>query len=117
LKAAKDRATKKQKKKIVTQEPTQEAAQAKKDKEKRKTDLGKEAMKRQRGDHEEAGKEESATLDSRKKTLSKKTAGKKVTTKKATRPRQVPIPQGRRKVPTAGDESGCKHHGLRELDI
>jgi hypothetical protein len=117
----------------VTQEPTEEAAQAKKDKEKRTAEMRKDAMKRQREAIKESGKEETQEARTQKKTTStKKTSNKKTTnketsnketsnrkprSKKTTRTKEAPIPQGRRKVPTAGDESGCKHSGLRELDV
>jgi hypothetical protein len=110
-------ALKRGKKKNQTQEPTQEAAQAIKVKEKEYEKLKKLAMKRQREDVNEAGDEESVRLDSHQKNSSQTTSdsAKKAATKKGKRP--APVPQGRRKVPTPGDESGCKHRGLRELDV
>ena len=53
---------------------------------------------------------------------SKSTNGKKAPTKKAAKGPKVkktnesaPTKQGTRQVPTAQDEYGCKHHGLRDL--
>jgi hypothetical protein len=46
-----------------------------------------------------------------------KSSKTKQLTKRARKPRKSAAPQGRRKVPTPGDASGCKHRGLRELDV
>ena len=112
----------------VFQEPTQEAAEAKKAKEKRAADMKRDAMKRQKENLKATETEESEKQTGpRKKTTSrKKTANKEASNKEASNrkarskkdptTKQAPKPQGRRKVPTAGDEGGCKHSGLMELD-
>jgi hypothetical protein len=95
--------------------PTEEASLAKKDKDKQRLVLQKKAMKRQKEAmtaNENAGKE---AQDGSKKTPSKKT--NKGPQKRAKKRKQAAAPQGRRKVPTPGDTGGCKHRGLKELDV
>jgi hypothetical protein len=108
----------------VFQEPTQEAAEAKKAKEKRAADMKRDAMKRQKENLEETetqeGEKETGPgkrTTSRKKTANKEASNRKARSKKDPTTKQAPKPQGRRKVPTAGDEGGCKHSGLMELDV
>ena len=109
---------KKLKKNEETQVPTQEAAEAAKEKEKRGKQLKKDAMKRQRKgkldtsacETNDSGKKASI---SKTKNSSKSTTGQK--TKKVVK--KAPAPQGRCKVSTAGDDSGCQCRGLRELDV
>jgi hypothetical protein len=99
-------------------EPTQEAAQAKKAEKARQENLQKTAMKRQgaacKKDVDPQG--ETSVVESSKKAPHKKDTSTKEKPKSGKRPQQANAPQGRRKVPTAGDDCGCKHHGLRELD-
>jgi hypothetical protein len=47
----------------------------------------------------------------------KKAANKKGKPRRAKKPKVAPVAQGRWKIPTAGDGSGCRHHGLRELTM
>jgi hypothetical protein len=97
-------------------EPTEEAAQMRKAEIARQDALLKTAMKRQgaacKGNGDENGNtdvvERGKEAPHHKDTTKKKRAVR--------RPQQANEPQGRRKVPTAGDDHGCKHHGLRELD-
>ena len=114
-----EKATKKREQRKEAKKPTQEAAEAIKEKEKKSENLKKEPMKRQKGDLSEAGKVESVMLDSSNKACGVKTSTKTKNPKapKEKRKKKAPLPQGRRKVPTPGDESGCKHRGLRELDV
>jgi hypothetical protein len=110
------------KKKEKRHEPTEEAAQEMKEKEKGREKMTKKAMKRQKGDQkadkrvekENKGSGGNATV-SKISTSSKGLGEKTVTNKRPNRPKEVATPQGRRRVPTPGDASGCSHCGLREL--
>ena len=106
---AKEKAHKKKNKKNG-KDPTEEAAIAKKEKEKKDRTRLKDAWKRQKKDVE-------AEQDDGRKEEEKKRSKKKEEPKKARKQKKTAVPQGRRKVPTPGDASGCKHRGLRELDV
>lgn len=98
------------------QEPTQEAAQAVKEKEKKAEQMKKKAHKRQKQATTGSELDDTESGDSHKEAaISKESAKKKGRPKSTKKAKEAPVLQGRRQVPNAGDGSGCKHHGLREL--
>jgi hypothetical protein len=117
---AKDHASKRCEKRKEQQEPTQEAAEATKEKENANVKLVKGAMVRQgaivNGNETRVKK---GTGSAWKTTVGdgKKGTAKLAEKKSSKKQKRVDIPQGRRKVPTPGDESGCKHRGLMELVV
>jgi hypothetical protein len=120
LQEAEDAARKRQINEKRNQEPTQEAAQAAKEKEKNSETVRNKAMKRQKAgkDKNEMGDDGKFAAVTTTPKGNKKTGDKKKEKpKRIKKPKDSPVPQGRRKVPSAGDESGCKHHGLRDLDM
>jgi hypothetical protein len=99
-------------------DPTEEATIAKKEKEKQTLGREKAAMKRQKkGAVKATEKEKEAEQGDDRREGETKSSKTKQLTKRARKPRKSAAPQGRRKVPTPGDASGCKHRGLRELDV
>lgn len=109
-----------EKKKRVGRVPTQDEALAAKEATAAQEALKKSAMKRQgakvRGKGRPGGTDCIATIGPITTEPETKGASNRVGKQKENRPKKAPVPQGRRKVPTAGDEHGCKHRGLRELD-